>query len=160
MDIFTLGLWVIAIVLLIISLIKDKNKTFGSLKKAKSMMGGMAGSIFGILLLIGLILAFIPPSYIESVLGSANEVMGTFIGAIIGAITLIPAFVAFPLAGSFVDAGASLVTAAAFVTTLTMVGFVTFPLEKEQFGAKFAFWRNALSFVFAIIIALGMGLVL
>ncbi len=160
MDIFTLSLWIISALLFIISLMKDKSRTFDSLKKAKKMMSGMAGSIFGILLLIGLILAFIPPVYIESVLGSANVYLGTFLGAIIGAITLIPAFVAFPLAGSFVDAGASLVTAAAFITTLTMVGFVTFPLEKEQFGIKFAFWRNTLSFMLAIIVALGMGFIL
>jgi hypothetical protein len=38
-----------------------------------------------------------------------------------------------------------------------MVGFVTFPLEKQEFGFKFAAIRNSLSFVFAIVIAMVMG---
>ena len=72
----------------------------------------------------------------------------------------IPAFVAFPLVGSFVDVGASIVPAVAFLTTLTMVGIVTFPLEKKEFGFKFALIRNAFSFVAALLIAAVMGVVL
>jgi uncharacterized membrane protein YraQ (UPF0718 family) len=59
-----------------------------------------------------------------------------------------------------VDAGASIVPAVAFLTTLTMVGVVTFPLEKKEFGLKFAVMRNTLSFISAIAIALVMGVVL
>jgi len=50
--------------------------------------------------------------------------------------------------------------AVAFLTTLTMVGIATFPLETREFGLKFAFIRNGLSFVFAIAIALVMGVIL
>lgn len=60
--------------------------------------------------------------------------MSTVVSALVGSITLIPAFVAFPLVGSLVDVGASIVPAVAFLTTLTMVGIVTFPLEKKEFG--------------------------
>ena len=56
----------------------------------------------------------------------------TVIAALVGSITLIPAFVAFPLVGSLVDVGAGILPAAAFLTTLTMVGMVTFPLKKEK----------------------------
>ena len=103
---------------------------------------------------------FIPPETIKSVLGSANTLMSTVVSALVGSITLIPAFVAFPLVGSLVDAGASIIPGVAFLTTLTMVGVVTFPLEKKEFGAKFALTRNVLSFGFAIIIALTMGVIL
>jgi len=82
------------------------------------------------------------------------------IAALFGSITLIPAFVAFPLVGSLVHAGASIVPGVAFLTTLTMVGIATFPLEKTAFGTRFALVRNGLSFVFAIIIALVMGVIL
>jgi hypothetical protein len=34
---------------------------------------------------------------------------------------------------------------------------VTFPLEKREFGQKFALYRNGLSFVFALVIAWIMG---
>ena len=160
MDIFTIAFWIIAIVLTVISLIKDKKKTFAAMKKSKGMMGNMLGEIVAIIFLIGLVLTFIPPETINSVLGSANTFVSTVVSAIIGSITLIPAFVAFPLVGSLVDVGASIVPAVAFLTTLTMVGIVTFPLEKKEFGTKFSLTRNALSFGFAIVIALTMGVIL
>jgi len=40
------------------------------------------------------------------------------------------------------------------------VGVVTFPLEKKEFGAKFTAARNGLSFLFAIVIALLMGVIM
>ncbi len=108
------------------------------------MMGNMlGGQIIGILFLIGLILTFIPPPHvIKEYLGGSNVFIATIVSALIGSITLIPAFVAFPLVGSIVDMGASIVPAVAFLTTLTMVGFVTFNLEKQEFGKKFAFFKK------------------
>lgn len=160
MDIFTIIFWVIAIVLTVISLIKNKKKTFAAMKKSRGMMGNMLSDIIAIIFLIGLVLTFIPPETIKTVLGSANTMLSTVVSALVGSITLIPAFVAFPLVGSLVDVGASIVPAVAFLTTLTMVGVVTFPLEKKEFGTKFALTRNVLSFGFAIAIALTMGVIL
>ena len=57
------------------------------------------------------------------------------------------------------DAGASIVPIVAFLTTLTMVGIVTFPLEKKEFGTKFTIIRNS-CFIFAITIVLIMGVIL
>jgi uncharacterized membrane protein YraQ (UPF0718 family) len=160
MDIFTLGFYVVTIVLTLISIIKNKKRTFNAMKKSRGMMGNMLGEIIAIIFVIGLLLTFIPPAMIKSALGSTNTLLSTVIGAVIGSVTLIPAFVAFPLVGSFVDAGASIVPAVAFLTTLTMVGLVTFPLEKKEFGLKFTVARNALSFIFAMIIAIAMGVIL
>jgi uncharacterized membrane protein YraQ (UPF0718 family) len=160
MDIFTIIFWVIAISLTVFSLIKDKKKTFNSMKKSKGMMGSMMGEIIAIIFLIGLVLTIIPPESITKVLGSSNTFLSTVVSAAVGSITLIPAFVAFPLVGSLVDVGASIVPAVAFLTTLTMVGIVTFSLEKKEFGMKFALTRNLLSFGFALIIALAMGVIL
>lgn len=160
MDIFTKAFWAIAIVLTVISLIKDKEKTFGAMKKSKGMMGHMLSEIIAIIFLIGLVLTFIPPETIKTVLGSSNTFGATIVSALAGSVTLIPAFVAFPLVGSLVNVGASIVPAVAFLTTLTMVGIVTFPLEKQEFGTKFALTRNVLSFGFAIVIALTMGVIL
>ena len=65
MDIFTASLWGITGLTFIASLVKDKQKTFNSMKMAKGMMKNMVGQIVGILLLIGLILTFIPPEVIR-----------------------------------------------------------------------------------------------
>lgn len=160
MDILTLFLWIITGIALIISIIKDKHKTINSMKMGKGMMKNVIGEIIGVLFLIGLILTFIPPETIKEIAGKSNTLISTIVSACVGSITLIPAFVAFPLVGSLVDAGISIIPAVAFLTTLTMVGIVTFPLEKEEFGTKFALTRNLLSFGFAIIISLLMGVVI
>ena len=160
MDIFTISFWVITLIWLLISLRKDKKKTLSSIKEASGMMKNMGGEIIGILFLIGLILTFLPPDLIKQYAGNSNSFMTTVIFAVVGCVTLIPAFVAFPLAGTLVDAGAGIVPIVAFLTTLTMVGVVTFPLEKKEFGTKFTVTRNSLSFIFAIIIAFGMGVIL
>lgn len=157
MDIFTLSFWGISIVLIGFSLVKSKKNTFEAMKKSKGMMGNMLGEIIAIIFIIGIVLTFIPPESIKSVLGSENTGLATVIAALAGSITLIPAFVAFPLVGSFVDVGASVIPAVAFLTTLTMVGVVTFPLEKREFGIKFALTRNVFSFVAALFIATVMG---
>lgn len=160
MDVFTLAFWGIALILMGLSLKKSKSKTFGAMKKSKQMMGNMLGEIIGIIFIIGIVLTLIPPESIKSVLGSDNLVFATLVAALAGSVTLIPAFVAFPLVGSFVDVGASIVPSVAFLTTLTMVGIVTYPLEKKEFGRRFALMRNGLSFLAALLIAGAMGVIL
>ena len=160
MDIFTVIFWVVTLIWLSASIIKDRKKTVNAIKMSGGMMKHMAGEIIAILFLIGLILTFLPPETIKQYAGQSNSIITTVVFAIVGCITLIPAFVAFPLAGSLVNAGASIVPVVAFLTTLTMVRIVTFPLEKKEFGTKFAVIRNSLSFIFALAIALVMGVVL
>lgn len=160
MDIFTIAIWVITAVLLVVSFVKDKSKTREALKKAFFMGKGMALSIFAVIFAIGLILAILPPEQIADIIGKQNVLVATIAAAAFGTITLIPAFIAFPLIGTLVGAGVGIMPSVAFLTTLTMVGVVTFPLEKKEFGSKFALTRNGLSFVFAIIIALIMGVIL
>jgi uncharacterized membrane protein YraQ (UPF0718 family) len=160
MDFFTISVWVGTIAFMIFSLIKDKARTKKALKMAFGMGRSMALSILSIIFLIGLILTILPPSQIAEYIGKQSVILATIVSALFGTITLIPAFIAFPLVGTLVGAGVSVVPAVAFLTTLTMVGVVTFPLEKRVFGLKFALARNALSFLFAVIIALVMGVVL
>lgn len=148
------------IIALIVSLVKDKKKTFKAIKGAKNMMKNMISDIVAILFLIGLALAIVPAETIERLIGNESSLLATVGAATVGTITLIPAFVAFPLIGSLKDNGAGIVTLTAFLTTLTMVGFMTFPLEIKNFGKKFTIKRNALSFAFAILIALCVGVVL
>lgn len=160
MDIFTVVLWIITGIAFVLSIIKDKNKTLSSMQMARGMMKNMMGEIVGILFLIGLILTFIPPETVKGFMEKTNTLVATTASALVGGITIIPAFVAFPLVGSLMEAGLSIVPAVAFLTTLTMVGVVTFTLEKEEFGLKFTVVRNSLSFGFAVIIALVMGVLM
>jgi uncharacterized membrane protein YraQ (UPF0718 family) len=71
-----------------------------------------------------------------------------------------PAVVAFPLAASLLANGASVQSVAAFITTLTMIGVVTLPLEIKEFGRRMALLRNVFSAAAALAIALAMGALL
>ncbi len=160
MDIGTIILLLLTIITLTISFSKDKEKTISSLLVSKGRFLNTAGEILGILALIGLFLAFIPEDMIKNVLGGSSVILSTIYGAIIGTITIIPAFIAFPLSASLVKNGAHLVAISAFITTLTMVGFATMSIEIDHFGKRFTFVRNTLSFIIALLIALGMGVIL
>lgn len=159
MDIFTIAIWIGTIIFLIFSLVKNKEKTKNALRMAFGMGKSMILSILSIILLIGLVLALLPPEQIAGYVENQNIFIATIVSALFGTITLIPAFIAFPLVGTLIGAGVGVVPSIAFLTTLTMVGVVTFPLEKKEFGIKFTIVRNGLSFVFALVIALVMGVI-
>ena len=121
MDVFTLAIWVGTLIFLGVSLTKDKVKTKQALKMALGMGKGMVVSILSIVFAIGLILTLLPPTEIAAFLSDQSALLATIGGALLGAITLVPAFIAFPLVGTLVNAGVSVVPSVAFLTTLTMV---------------------------------------
>ncbi len=160
MDAFTVAVWLLTVVLLIFSLLKDKEKTKKALRNAFGIGRGMLPSILTVIFVISLFLAIIPPQQIAVFVENQNTLLATVVSATFGTITLIPAFIAIPFVGTLVNAGVGIVPSVAFLTTLTMVGVVTFSIEKDSFGIKFTLTRNLLSFIFAIIIAIAMGVVI
>jgi len=109
---------------------------------------------------VGLILGILPPETITKLVGEEAGFLATATAAVLGAVTLIPALISFPLAASLLRSGATVTTIAAFITTLVMVGFVTAPMEIKALGRKFTLLRNGLSFAAALIIAGLMGVIL
>lgn len=160
MDFFTIAVWVLTAGFCIFSFLKDKDKTKKAFNMAFGMGKGMLGSILSIIFLIGFVLTILPPQQIALFMEKQDVFLSTVIAAVFGTITLVPAFIAFPLVGTLVNAGVGIIPSVAFLTTLTMVGIITFPLEKKEFGIKFTLTRNALSFAFAIIIAIVMGVII
>lgn len=82
--------------------------------------------MIGIIIGIEVLLSLFPPEVIETYLGGDMQISQLVMAALVGTISMIPNIVAIPLAGSLLDSGASYTIIAAFLTTLTMVGFVTF----------------------------------
>ena len=113
-----------------------------------------------IIIVIGLLLGFVPPNEISRIVGEQAGFGGVLLIALLGAILHIPALISFPLAASLLKSGASITAVAALITTLTMIGVVTLPLEIKELGKKIALLRNGISFIIAIIIALIMGAIL
>lgn len=146
--------------LLGLSAFKSLSKTKLALKKAFKSFEAMLPQILTIILVIGVVIAALSPQQIASIMGSNSGWFGVLIASLIGAITLMPGFVAFPLAATLLSQGAGLPQIAAFISSLMMVGFVTLPLEMQHFGKKAALLRNGLAFVFSFVVAIIMGVVL
>lgn len=153
------GLYVVTIVLLIISYYKDKRKTKMALKKAWKAFENILPEFLVVILLVGILLAIINPEMISKIIGSDSGWFGVILAALVGAVTLIPGFVAFPTAAMLLQGGAGYMQIGAFVSTLMMVGIVTMPVEIKYFGKKLTIYRNVLGFIFSFIVAYTIELV-
>ena len=139
------------------SFLKDKNKPKLSHRKAWKSFVNILPQLLGMISVIGIIIAYLSPQTISNLIGGSSGWLGVLSAAIVGSITLIPAFVAFPMAAILLENGAGYMQLSAFASTLTMVGLITLPLEIKFFGRKFALLRNILAFVFAFIVAFVIG---
>jgi len=147
----------IALLALGISFYNNRQKTKNAVKKAFMKGINLAPQLILIIVIIGFIFAFIPPESIEAYLGGELNTIQVIAAATFGAIMMIPSIIALPLAGSLIEGGASYTPVAAFITTLTMVGFVTIPIELKELGKKITIYRNVLALIFAVIIAIIIG---
>ncbi len=145
---------------LALSLLKNREKTKTALRIAWNAVKRMGPSLLAVIAVIGLIVGFVPPKWIASSIGSESGFLGMLVAALLGSVLFIPALIAFPLAKSLLDMGAGVMSMAAFITTLTMIGFIFLPMEIKELGRRFALLRNGLSLVAALIIAVIVGLVL
>ncbi len=145
---------------LIVSFFKDKGKTKNAIKVAYKSLLKMLPVVLIIIILIGLLLGLAPPETISKFIGEQSGWEGFLLIAILGTVAHIPALLAFPIAASLLDSGAAITSVAVFITTLTMIGIVTLPLEIQLLGKKFALLRNGISFIIAILIALIIGAVI
>ena len=151
---------VIALAGLLMAFFKDQRKTMQSLKMAGKSFMRIVPMVLIIAVAIGLLLGFVSPTQISRLAGEQSGVLGVLLIAAVGALMHIPALISFPLAASLLESGASITVVVAFITTLTMIGTATLPLEIKELGKKMALLRNGISFVIAIIIAIIMGAIL
>ncbi len=145
------------LLLFAISYIKDKEKTKLALKKGWKSFENVMPQFLGIIFIIGLMLAVLKPEVISSLIGKNSGFLGVVASAVVGSITMMPTFVAFPVADMLLKNGAGYPQIAALVSTLTMVGVVTFTMETKYIGKWAALYRNLLAFLYAFIVAFIIG---
>lgn len=147
-------LYAVTFLLLVISFIKDKEKTKkGLIKGAKSFIKLMP-VLLPLFLFIGILLAIVTPEFISSVLGPDSGLLGYLFGLIVGSITFMPPFVAYPLGVELLANGAAYPQVAGFLVALMSVGLVYYSAESKLFSKKSAILRNLISFIGAIIVIL------
>lgn len=108
--------------------------------------------VLGVLGLATLLSALAPPQSLARLL-PMESTFGPLFGAIVGSVAAGHPITSYVLAGELMSAGASLATVTALVVSWVTVGIVHLPAEAAILGMRFALWRNALSFVLAIVMA-------
>ncbi len=151
-------LYLVTAAAVIISAIADSKKTIKAFQVACRKLRKIIPQFLLMLILISIALFLLPESVITAYLGGKNILATTFLAAMLGSITMMPGFIAFPLCGILLNNGIAYTTLASFSTTLMMVGVLTFPVEKEYFGTRLTVYRNAVSFIIALLVALIIGL--
>ena len=155
-----IALYVVTGVLLLVSFYKDKKKTKMALKKAWKAFENIMPEFLVVILLVGLLLAIMNPEMISGIIRDKSGWFGVILAAVLGSITLIPGFVAFPMTALLLDGGAGYMQIGAFISALMMVGIVTIPVEIKYFGKKLTIYRNVLAFIFSFVVALVIGMVM
>lgn len=156
---FTCILYSAAIILLALSWKKSPEKTRQSLKKAWRSCTGVLPLFFAILICMGFLLSFVDESIIRQVVGRESGMAGIALSGLLGSVTLIPAFAAYPAAAELLRVTGGYAQITMLITSLMMVGVVTLPLECRFFGVKAAAWRNVLSLLYAFALSVFMGMI-
>lgn len=92
-------LYAITVMLVLLSFYKDREKTLKALKKGWKAFENILPQFLGVIMLVGILLAVLNPEVISKIIGSSSGWWGVFLASVVGAITLIPGFVAFSTGG-------------------------------------------------------------
>ena len=149
----SLILYLVTLVLIIISYKKDKEKTKKALIKGWKSIENILPQFLGIILVVGITLAVLKPEMISNIVGNNSGILGVVFSAVIGSIIMMPTFVAFSTGDMLLKSGAGVAQVIALISTLTLIGIITIPLEAKYIGKKATIYRNILAFVFSIIVA-------
>lgn len=148
-------IWVLygtALLLLTASALSDRQKTKKALKKGWNSFVNILPPFFAVLLLVSFSVAFLPERFIAAALGSESGLFGQVIASLLGSVTLIPGFIAFPMAKLLIENGAGIAQMAVFISTLMMVGVATAPLEAQYFGWKVTLLRNGMAYFYSFLV--------
>jgi uncharacterized membrane protein YraQ (UPF0718 family) len=151
---------IIAIVLLGISFLKEKQKTKEALKATFKIFYVVLPVLIFVFVLMGLIEAYISRETIVSILGQKSGILGILYAEIVGSVALFMPPAVFPFGGYLLKNGASYGSIAGFVFTAILIGITTLPLEFKLLGKRFTIARNIFTFVLAFFIALLMEVIL
>ncbi|WP_373481838.1 permease [Acetobacterium sp.] len=145
---------------LLISFSKDQEKSKKSLKIAWNQFIKLLPSVISIMLFIGITLAILDNEVISKLIGEQSGIAGVLIALVLGSVTLIPSFVAFPLGGALLNAGAGYPQVAALVSTVMAVGIITMPTEMKYFTKSLAIKRNVSTFIICVIFTIVIGVIM
>ena len=112
----------------------------------------VAPIILGVLMLVSLSFVLIPKSFYAKIF-YGNKIVDPLLGALMGSAAAGNPLTSYIIGGEFLDQGVSLIAVTAFIVAWVSVGLIQLPAESLMLGKRFAFLRNIVSFITAIIVA-------
>ncbi|MFH1589897.1 MAG: permease [archaeon] len=143
--------------LLFLSYRKNKEKFYDSLKISWKSGKNLLPIFLVVIILLMFTNSFLSKDFMNEYFTLFSGLSGILGAAILGSIVHIPPFIAFPIGGQILQSGVNAGVIAVLINTLIMVHTFTIPIEVKEMGWKFAIVRNGLSFIFAIIIGIIIG---
>ncbi len=148
----------VAIAALLASVAADRRKTAAALRIAGRRFVAILPLFLTMIAAASFVLAAIPEGVYTGYLGGERPVAGLFAAGLLGSVSVMPGFIAFPLAAMLLSRGVARITLSLFTTTLMMVGVVTLPIEMRYLGRRVAIFRNLFALATAAAVALATGL--
>lgn len=137
----------------------NKKNLIQAINKAEKSLVNIFPYFIGIVLLVSIVNVAVPMSFYDHIF-TKNPILDPFIGAVIGSFSAGNPIISYIISGELLHQGVSLTAVTAFVLSWVTVGIIQMPAECALLGKKFAIYRNILSFLFAIIIAMIIGIIL
>ena len=132
---------------------KEQPSFIKSLKKAAIGFLSMAPMLLGVIGLVGIVQTFVTAQMMASLFGRGTFA-DTLIGTLSGAISSGNPAISYMAGGELLEEGISLYAISAFILSWVTLGIIQLPAETEALGFRFTLYRNLLSFVFTVVIAL------
>ncbi len=130
-----------------------------AIKKSAMSLWRSLPTIIGVIMLVGLVNALIPRK-IYSLAFTGNSILDPLIGSGLGSILAGNPITSYIIAGELFKQGISIIAVTGFIVAWVTVGIVQLPAEISFLGKKFALARNLLSFIFSVIVAIVVYLIL
>lgn len=147
----------IALLALGVSAVADRGKTLAAIRLAWKRFVTILPVFLAMIAGASFVLSLIPQEVYSRYLSSNHPAVGALAAGALGSVSVMPGFVAFPLAAMLMTRGVARLTLSLFTTTLMMVGVVTLPIEMRYLGRRVALLRNAFALLVAITVALATG---
>ncbi|MBA7683979.1 hypothetical protein ES703_92367 [subsurface metagenome] len=109
--------------------------------------------LLGVILLLGLFRTNVSPQLISSIF-KGELLRDTIIGSLIGSISAGNPIISYIIGAELLSEGVSLFAVTAFIVAWVTVGVIQFPAEAAILGKRFAFTRNLISFILAILVSI------
>lgn len=130
-----------------------------SIRKTVKNLIDMAPLLIGTVFLLGLVMTIVPDSFYHVIFGK-NFFLNAITGGILGSVMAGNPMTSYVIGGELLKKGVGLAAATAFIIAWVSVGVVQIPIEARALGKRFTFWRNAISFVFAVLIGIATAIIM